>query len=567
MKKSILYRLIVIVAVVILLSLAIISFANNRMTYLKVKESAGMELYGCANITTGLLSVDEVNQLNSLSPAKAEEVGKKIDWTTEMKPIFENQYIISSDGKVLVADTKSQSQGIKVGDQTPIELDKIKALLDTKEPVFSEIYEYAGMKRLTGYAPIFKNHERNGEIIAISAIDFNAEIITERTWSMSSSTIFVGIASLLIAALIIILFVRRTILPLRRLTEYTKQISQGDLSIEMQTIKATGEVHTLNENFNAMVTNLKSALQQTSATSKELAASTEELSVGSSEITKIVDEVSKTFQDIAESANDQSKEAESIQNVFQKITERTNEMTERIQITSQDSLEVSSFAMKGNTIIVESMEQMGHIQSSTEDIALTMRELKGKSNSINDILNIIMNISKQTHLLALNASIESARAGEHGKGFAIVAEEIRSLAEETSSSIESIKSIIYEIGSKTEEAVNLTEKGNRIVHEGIEKVKNAGDSFNQIKESTKKLSEDVVTVLNATVSIKDEIKEANHQVTNIASISKDISNQMQNVAASSEEQAASMEEISAATQTLVNMANDMESLANQFKLD
>lgn len=537
------------------------------MTYFKVKESAGMELYGCANITTGLLTVDDVNGLNSLSAEEAAEIGKKIDWTTEMKPIFENQYIMSLDGKVLAADTKSGIQGIKVGDQTPVDPEKIKTLIKTKAPVFSDIYDYSGMKRLTGYAPIFKNHEKNGEIVAISAIDFNASIITDRTWSMSSSTIIVGIASLLIAALIIILFVRKTILPLRRLTEYTKQISKGDLSLELQTLKTTGEVHILNENFNAMVTNLKNALLQTSSTSKELAASTEELSVGSYEITKIVDEVSHTFQDIAESANHQSVEAESIQNVFQKITDRTNEMANDIQMTAQDSLKVSQFATKGTSIIGESMEQMGHIQSSTENIALTMRELKEKSNNINEILNIIMNISKQTHLLALNASIESARAGEHGKGFAVVAEEIRSLATETSNSIESIKSIIFEIESKTDEAVNLTEEGNRVVQDGIEKVKNAGHSFNKIKESTQKLSEDVGQVLHSTVSIQEEIKGANSQASNIAAISKDISNQMQNVVASSQQQAASMEEISAATQTLVQMANDMESLANQFKLD
>lgn len=537
------------------------------MTYLKVKESAGMELYGCANITTGLLSVDDVNRLNSLSSSEAAEIGKKIDWTTEMKPIFENQYIFSLDGKVLVADTKSGKQGIKVGDQTPVDPENINTLVKTKAPVFSDIYEFAGMKRITGYAPIFKNHEKNGEIIAISAIDFDAEIITERTWSMSSSTIFVGIASLLIAALIIILFVRKTILPLRRLTEYTKQISTGDLSLEMQTLKATGEVHTLNENFNIMVANLKNALLQTSSTSKELAASTEELSVGSAEVTKIVDDVSKTFQEIAESANHQSSEAESIQNAFQSITNRTNEMVNNIEVTAKDSLEVSQFAAKGNIMIGESMEQMGQIQSSTENIAVTMRELKEKSNHIHDILNIIMNISKQTHLLALNASIESARAGEHGKGFAVVAEEIRSLATETTSSIESIKSIIYEIESKTDEAVNLTEVGNKVVEVGIEKVKNAGNSFSKIKDSTEKLSEDVGQVLQSTVSIQEEIKGANGQVMNIASISKDISNQMQYVAASSQQQAASMEEITAATQTLVQMANDMESLSNQFKLD
>ncbi|MED3552486.1 methyl-accepting chemotaxis protein [Cytobacillus praedii] len=566
MKRSILTKLIGLVSVVIFVSLTVISFANYRMTYLKVKESAGIELFGCANITTGLLTSNDIDSLNSLTPSQAAELGEKIDWTTAHKPIFENQYIMSIKGEVLVPDEKSDKQGIKAGDMTPVDEDILTALLETRAPVFSDVYDYSGMKRLTGYAPIFKNHDMDGEIVAISAIDFDAEILTERTWSMVSSTIIVGIISLLAAGTIIILYVRKTILPLKHLTEYTKRISEGDLSKEAATIKATGEIRILNENFNIMVDNLKSALIQTASTSKEVASSTEELSANTSEVVDIVEEISTTFQNVAEAANQQAIEAEHIQASFQKIASQTNEIADRIKITTKNSREVSDFAINGNVIIGESIKQMDDIRLSSTNVSKTMHELKDKSIRVKEILNIIMNVSKQTNLLALNASIESARAGEHGKGFAVVAEEIRTLAEETSKSIESIKSIVFEIESKTTQAVQLSEQGNKIVQIGMEKVKNAGRSFNEIKDSTKGLSEEVEQVLTSTVEIQEEISAANKQIINIASISKEISSQMQDVALSSEQQTGSMEEVSAAIQMLVHTANQMEKLANRFKI-
>lgn len=566
MKNSILTRLIVLVSLVTFISLTVISFANYQMTYLKVKESAGIELYGCANITTGLLTPDEISKLQSLSSSEAAELGDKLSWTVDHKPIFDNQYLISPDGKVLVADENTRAQGINVGDSTPIDQDVLDTILETRAATYSDVYEFSGMKRLSGYAPIFENHDPQGEIVGLSVIDFNASILTERTWSMVSATIIVGIISLLIAGIIIILFVRKTILPLRHLTDYTRQIAQGDLSSDAQTLKASGEIKVLNENFNVMVENLKNALDQTAATSRDLSSSSEELSVSTAEIADIVEEVSATFQTVAESANRQATESEHIQTVFQKIANRTNEISERVQMTAKNSVEASSFANKGNEIIVESMEQMSLIQLSAANVADTMKELKEKSNKIHEILNIIMNISKQTNLLALNASIESARAGEYGRGFAVVADEIRSLSEETSKSIESISTIIFEIGKTMEEAANLTEQGNRTVEIGMEKVKNAGDSFNDIKQSTQMLSDDIAQVLQETVNIQNEVGIANTEVGTITAISREISGQMQTVAASSEQQTASIEEVSSAIQMLAHMASEMEKLTNQFKL-
>jgi methyl-accepting chemotaxis protein len=567
LKKSIIARLSWLIILVTLISLTVISFTNYQITYSKVKEAAGIELIGCANITTGLLTEQDIESLNGLSPTEATEIEQKMNWTTEHKPIFENQYLLSLDGTVLVSDKNLQKNGVQIGDQYKIDPQILKKIKKFKKPIFSDVYEFGGIKRLTGYAPIFKGHHTHGEIIAISAIDFNANILKERTWSMVSLTIIVGILSLLCAGTIIILFVRKMILPLRDLTLYTQQISNGDLSVKPKELKASGEILLLNENFNQMVENLKEALLQTSYTSKELAASTEELSVSTIEVTKMVENVSNTYRGVADYSHNQTIESEKIVEVFQQIKSQTDNITTKIQAASNDSFEVSAKAIQGNEMIMNSMQEMKNIQSSTNNIFHTMNELKDSANKVNEILTIIKSISSETNLLALNASIESARAGEHGRGFAVVANEIRKLAEATTKSIESINQIVSEMESKTSEAVVLTNIGKNTVDLGIEKVKLAGIAFNEIKESTQKVSEEVSEIHLTVTNIQEEIEKADYQLEYITSLSREISLQMQQVATTSKHQTISMEEISTAIQMMVHLAYEMERKSNQFKIN
>ncbi|MEH7523028.1 methyl-accepting chemotaxis protein [Bacillus sp. JJ1503] len=566
MKKSILTRLISLVSVVVLISLVIISFTTYQMTYFKVKEAAGIELIGCANITTGLLSNEDINNLHELSDSEVNELNQKISWTVAHKPIFQNQSLLSLDGTVLVADHNLQTQGVNVGDKIPIDPRILTQLKEKGDPIYSDVYEFAGIKRLTGYAPIFKNHDPTNELIAISAIDFNAEILADRTWSMVATTIIVGVISLLIAGLIIILFVRKTILPLKKLTSYTKRISEGDLTLDMQDLNATGEIHELSENFNQMVESLKASLHLSSNSSKEIAASSEELTVNVMGVTQIVDDVSNTLQNVADSVKNQAANLTRVKNTFGNITQNTGSMTEKISRTASHSQQVLQKAAEGNTLIKDSVHHMKNIQEKTNNLTIVMEELNHMSARVREILKMITNISKQTNLLALNASIESARAGEQGKGFAVVANEIRSLAEETSNSISNIANIIVEIEGKTNEAVSLTNDGNETVKDGMIKVENAGQTFLQIHESIKTNTHEFDQIFQGIIRINDDIQNANLDVKSIEKITSDVSDCMQTVSASSQQQTASMEEINSAIQILASMATEMESIANKFKL-
>jgi methyl-accepting chemotaxis protein len=173
-----------IIISMMLLCIAAISFSNYKITYDNVKEAAGIELYGCANITTGLLDPLVIEQLASGDFSNAAATGDLISWTVQHKDIFSAQYIFSLDGTLLAADENLQQQGFSYGDSFYLDEEALSHLTKMKHPTYSNVYEYGNMKRLTGYAPIFKDHDPTKEVIAISAIDFDANIIKERTWSM-----------------------------------------------------------------------------------------------------------------------------------------------------------------------------------------------------------------------------------------------------------------------------------------------------------------------------------------------------------------------------------------------
>ncbi|WP_057775965.1 methyl-accepting chemotaxis protein [Cytobacillus dafuensis] len=566
MKRSIISKLTWLVVIVVFGSLTLFSLTSYYMTYEKVKQAAGLELLGCANITTGLLTAEDIKLFSHINKEEADRISEKINWTIAHKPIFENQYILSLDGTVLVADQHLQKQGVNNGDSFYIDPKILQEIKKSKQPVYSDVYQFAGMKRLSGYAPIFEDHDPTKEVVAISAIDFDAEILKERTMSMVALPISVGIISLLVSGVIIVLFVRKTILPLKPLTYYTKKVAEGDLTIEIKNEKAEGEIHELQIHFNRMIESLKNSLNVTTNSSKELAAATEQLSVNAIGVTNLVEEVTASFGEVSSSVKHQAANVERVKNVFKNIGEETNEMTQQIENTTSQSIYASQKAINGEEIMNESIKQMNDIYRQTINVSSAMNELSEKSIEVGEVLNIITTISKQTNMLALNASIESARAGVHGKGFAVVSEEVRSLAEETSESVHLIRKIIAEMQIKTAEAVQVTTEGNHTVSDGMKKVEEAKAAFADIKNSIEQMSKEFQLILQHIQKINLDVQNSNIDVERINEETNAIFQSIHAVAINSQQQTAAIEEISSSIDVLLHMANDMEDIVNNYKL-
>src|SRR5699024_7601592 len=139
---------------ILIFSIIIIFLSMYRANYKEITKAAGVELYGCASITTALIDPGDLDKIKAGDMETAEKVGDSISWTIQHKGIFEGQYVMDLDGTLLAVDENLLEQGFNTGDSFYISDENLEQLQITKAPVYSEVYEYAGMKRLTGYAPI-----------------------------------------------------------------------------------------------------------------------------------------------------------------------------------------------------------------------------------------------------------------------------------------------------------------------------------------------------------------------------------------------------------------------------
>lgn len=566
MKKTITRQLGVIIVSAIFVSMLITSISNYWVSYKKTYEAAGIEAVGCANITTGLIKPSDIEEILNGNKEKQLELHNTLNWTTDHKQIFESQYILSLDGTILVADSNLEEQGFKAGDSFYIDKEAIEMIQETKHPHYSSIYEFGGMKRLTGYAPIFKDHDPNKEIVAINAIDFDAAIVSERTWESVKGGFILGLLPMAIACLFTILLIRRKTKPIETLIDYAKKISEGDLSIENVKIKANNEIGDLADTLNIMAHNLRELIQQFSSNSERVAAFSTELSASAEQNNYATEQITLSTQELATSVD---KQVNSVEEVSQTV----NEMSIGIQQISNNAKSVSTTAYKasekaseGGQAIQIAVQQMQSITTTVNGLAEQVKELGDQSKEIGQIIEVITGISAQTNLLALNAAIEAARAGEHGRGFAIVADEVRKLAEQSSSSAQQISQLISTIQVKTTKAVQAMEVATKEVTEGIGVVNTAGESFVQIQETVNEVSTEIQEVSSAVqqmASGADSIVESMQLITEVAVTAASSTKQ---VSHSTEEQLASMEEISISVTDLAKMAEELKMNIGKFKL-
>jgi len=254
----------------------------------------------------------------------------------------------------------------------------------------------------------------------------------------------------------------------------------------------------------------------------------------------------------------------------------TSGETQQMSVLSQNILKVTSEAARelamttskaneGGAAAQNAVDQMALIHDKVNDITQIIEKLGTSSEQIGAIVTVIGNIASQTNLLALNAAIEAARAGEQGRGFAVVADEVRKLAEQSQEAAKEINSLIAKIQTETQSAIEAMAVGSSVVENGKTVVAKTGTSFMEIASFTKGFNEQFAGVSSASERIAESSKHVMHSVTKIETISRDSASGVKNVLAAMELQAGSSREIAAASQTIASMAITLENAIARFK--
>ncbi len=440
-------------------------------------------------------------------------------------------------------------------------LDGFKAALSSKEPLSTY---YKTRKGVENKAVLTQVELEGRRWVAIAC----APVSEVEAASAMLLKVMIGISLvvILIAAAIIVVVAKKLSDPIRTLRDECAVINSGDLRQDKVTIDLNDELGDLAQGFNQMRKTMRGLLNNIRSQSERVASASEELTASAHQSAEAANQVAISITEIAAGVTEQSTEAAGADKVVVAIAESADGIASKADEIAEVSHSAVEKVGEGRSSIRDVVGHMNTINGTTQTIQNSIQQLSKGSEEIQSIVEMISNIAGQTNLLALNAAIEAARAGEHGRGFAVVADEVRKLAEQSEQSSRKIADLVMRNRADMEKAVAAGEEGSASVANGMNAVQEADAVFEAISGSISELSGGVGEVSRSIRGMADESKSMRASMDSIKGISKKNSDETQTVSAATEEQSASMQEVAAASRELASLATDLQNAVEQFKL-
>ncbi|HDH04544.1 MAG TPA: methyl-accepting chemotaxis protein [Nitrospirae bacterium] len=419
-------------------------------------------------------------------------------------------------------------------------------VVDVETPKGFLVFEINIPKELAGIASsVLDSNSHSAEEIEHTKLSAHLKNVYDEAQENSKSFLkkmMLTITAVLITTLSLIAIVlsttsRNIIHPVRKLLEAFKKQAEGDLTQEVH-VRSNDEIAELTLTFNETNRKLDKMMHNVAFHSGSVAASASQLSGASG--------------NISENAQNQSEKTTQAASSMEELNASFLDVAKNTANAADYAKETSGLAVKGGEVVAVTIDGMSRISRSVNESADTVGALGKRSEQIGDIIKVINDIAGQTNLLALNAAIEAARAGEQGRGFAVVADEVRKLAERTTSATNEIEDMIKGIQEDTGRAVESMQAGTKEVEEGVNSANQAGDALKQIVES----------VQNVTDMIQQIATAAEEQ----SSTGEEVAINLESVADLTKQTADAVQMSSESTRNLDVLARELQELVSGFKL-
>jgi methyl-accepting chemotaxis protein len=480
-----------------------------------------------------------------LSPI--EEMRKKIT-------IGETGYAFITDtrGQILAhPDTKMVEERKNVSDMEVVK----KAI--TGESGAQE-YEYDGAQVFGSYTNV---PSTKWAVVVRQTHDDALSAVTKTQIKMLAIAVAILVSSIIIG----VILSKSMIKPLLILKEAAKELAQGNLAHEFK-VNTRDEIGELSESFIDMRESLKTLVREITSASDNVTVSTKDVLDASKQAEIVASQIAEATSQLALGSDEQAKSVESTFGLVNKIVQSIDEIAANTSRSFESSSKAEQLVRNGVQIVKTQDTKMAESTSAVGEVSEVIFTLNNKTVQVGQIIEVIEGIAEQTNLLALNAAIEAARAGEQGKGFAVVADEVRKLAEESQDSIGKIQTIIKDIQGTTNIAVDTATNATEAINAQNEAVQNTSKIFNNILEVVDVITREIQEISNFTVGVKDAGEHIQQDMERILAVSEETAASTEEVTASTEEQTTYSENIVREVETLNTLAEQLKTYTKKFRL-
>ncbi len=439
-------------------------------------------------------------------------------------------------------------------DGNVVDLDHPKLVAATDEDIAehdpwyfkSEIFE-----RLKRGETVWKWHKDDDDVeivvpvkdyagrAALAFVNMKHAGFKEAIFAVIAKTVVISLILLIVMAVVSLWYISKNLSPIAKITEMINEIAkgEGDLTKHLD-IRSDDEIGELAKGFNEFIDKQHKMIS-------DIKNSVEDLLVNMNSLNE------KSF-DIDETSRDQSDHINRVATAVEEMNSTVAEIANNADAVAQQADEALNKASEGNSIVQQTIGGMERISQAVEKASYRINSLGEKSAQIGEIISVIDDIADQTNLLALNAAIEAARAGEQGRGFAVVADEVRKLAERTSQATKEVAETIKTIQEETEYAVRAMEESKQEVDQGKELAASSGNALKEIDAAVSSVATMINQIANATreqSKATEEITQSIEEITVLANKVSDIATQSRHV-----------------VEKLTNLAGEIKSQVDRFKL-
>ena len=389
----------------------------------------------------------------------------------------------------------------------------------------------------------------------------------EKMDTAAYTSITYGVAIVIVLTIASLFVTREIVSPLSILISSCEKMKAGDFRRppEADSFNRGDEFGTMQHHFAAMRENIRALMGKIASSADELSSSAQALTDSASQSAQASDQVAHSVTNAAGAVVEQQQNVADTMESVDICLDAIGRLTSESKDVASNANQSEQNAVQGAKAIEESVETIMGLEKIVNHSAETVDKLGQSSEEIGTIVEAISSISEQTNLLALNAAIEAARAGEHGRGFAVVADEVRKLAEESQNAASKITTLINVIQSDTSEAVNSMREGSKAVKEGTRSVEALRDTFDQIRVSSGDVAGRVRGMTEDLSGVSEEANKIKEKSEQISDSGGKVSTEMETVSAASEEQSASSNEIAHASDSLAHLASDLQDSLKRYK--